>query len=220
MSPGAHQRRPGSITVMNDDNVSERVVVLAQQALDLLRFIKDAPPSPFKTFLPAKRRRVLRREAARLREGKAEPRYKNLHTPEELAALYEQTALRDEILEQGVRQIQWIARDFGRIRKEHPAELQTAMEAFVREAHQSAEQHGPGSEAARRYETLLYLAGLGQQLGQQRHSHRRRQRAPVPRRIDLAPDPSIEKLYAQTAAELLTSPPSSDDVVIAIPPHG
>lgn len=216
MSPGANQKRPGSMTVMNDDNVSERAVALAQQALDLLRFVKDAPASPFKTFLPGKRRRVLRRDAARLREGKAEPRYKNLHTAEELAALYERTALRDEIIEHGVRLIKWIARDFGRIRKEHPAELQTAMEAFVREAHQSAEQHGPGSEAARRYETLLYLAGLGRQ----RHSHRRRQRTPVPRRIDLAPDPSVAARYRLSAAELLTSPPSSDDAVIAIPPHG
>jgi uncharacterized protein YfkK (UPF0435 family) len=201
---------------MNDDNASERAVELMQQALDLLRLAENAPASPVNTFLTAKRRRALRRDAARLRQGKAEPRYKNLHSAEELADLYERTVQRDEMFERSVRDFKRIARDLGRIREEHPSGLQTAMEALVLEAKRSAEGQGPGSEAARRYRNVLRLAWLGYQ----RHSHRRRQRAPVPRRIDLAPDPSVEARYEQTAAELLTSPPSSDDAVIAIPPEG
>ena len=95
MSPGrAPEARPGSTTVMNDDdNTPERAVALVNQALDLLRSGEDAPASPVNSFLPAKRRRALRRDAARLRQGKAEPRYKNLFTAEELAAIYERTVI-------------------------------------------------------------------------------------------------------------------------------
>ena len=174
------------------------------------------PASPVTTFLTAKRRRALRRDAARLRLGKTEPRYKNLHTAEELAVLYERTVQRDEMFEQSVRDFTRIARELDRIREEHPAELQEAMVALVLEAKRSAEEGAPGSEAARRFRNVLRLAWLGHQ----RHSHRRRQRTPVPKRIDMAPDPSVEARLEETAAELLTSPPSPDEAVIAIPPQG
>jgi hypothetical protein len=119
---------------MNDDNTSERAVALVHQYLDLLRRAEDAPASPVNAFLTAKRRRALRRDAARLRQGKTEPRYKNLHTAEQLAALYERTAQRDEMFEQSVRDFKRIARELDRIREEHPAELQEAMVALFREA--------------------------------------------------------------------------------------
>lgn len=201
---------------MNDDNTSERAVALVHQALDLLRRAEDAPASPVNSFLPAKRRRALRRSAARLRQGKAEPRYKNLHTAEQLADVYERTVQRDEMFEQSARDLKRITRELERIREEHPAELQEAMVALVLDVKRSAEEQGPGSEAARRFRYVLYLA----RAGHQRHSHRRRQRTPVPRRIDIAPDPSVQARYEQSAAELLTSPPSSDEAVIAIPPQG
>jgi hypothetical protein len=167
-------------------------------------------------FLTAKKRRALRRDAARLRAGKAEPRYKNLHTAEELAALYERTVQRDEIFEQTVRDFKRIARDFERILEENPPELQKAMKAFVLEAKRSAEEQGPGSEAARRYRHVLGLAWLGYQ----RHSHTRRQREPAPPRFSLGPDPSVEARLEESAAEFLTSPPSPEEAVIAIPPQG
>jgi hypothetical protein len=217
VSPGAHKRRPGSITVMKDDNdnASERAVALVQEALDLLQLAENAPFSPVNTILPAKQRRALRRDAERLRQGKTEPRYKNLHSAEELADVYERTVQRDEIFERCARDFKRIARDLRRIGDEHPSELQKAMVALVLEAKRSAEEEGPASEAARRFRNMLGLASLGHQ----RHAHRRRQRTPVPRRIELG-DPSIEARYEQSAAELLTSPPSSDDAVIAIPPEG
>jgi hypothetical protein len=217
VSPGAYKKRPGSITAMKDDDndASERAVALVQEALDLLRRAENAPASPVNTFLPAKWRRVLRRDAVRLRKGKAEPRYKNLHSAEELADLYERTAQRDEMVEESARDFKRIARELRRIGEEHSSEVEKAMEAFVLEAKQSAEEQGPGSEAARRFRNVLRLLSLGEQ----RHSPRRRQRAPVPRRIDLAPDPSVEARYEQSAAEFLTSPPSSDDAVIAFPLH-
>jgi hypothetical protein len=36
----------------------------------------------------------------------------------------------------------------------------------------------------------------------------------------MAPDPSVEARYEQSTAELLTSPPSPDEAIIAIPPQG
>ena len=60
MSSGAHKKRPGSITVMNDDDASERVIALVQQALDLTRLADKAPASPVKPILPANRRRSVR----------------------------------------------------------------------------------------------------------------------------------------------------------------
>jgi hypothetical protein len=101
----------------------------------------DARPA-YNTFLTAKRRRALRRDAARLRLGKTEPRYTNLHTAEELAALYERTVQRDEIFEQSVRDFKRIARELDRIREEYPAEIQEAMVALVLEAKRSAEEGG------------------------------------------------------------------------------
>jgi hypothetical protein len=217
VSPGAHKKRPGSITTMKDDHndASERAVALVQEGLDLLRLAEHAPVSPVTGFLSAKGRRALRRDAKRLREGKAEPRYKNLHSAEELADLYERTAERDEIFERYVRDFKRIARDLDRLLREHPSEVQTAMVALVAETQRLAEEQGPGSEAAWRFENMLGFASLGYQ----RHAHRRRQNTPVPRRIELG-DPSFEARCKQSAAELLTSPPSADDAVIAIPPEG
>lgn len=201
---------------MNDDNASERAVALVHQALDLLQRAEDAPASPVNTFLTAKRRRALRRAAARLRLGKAEPRYKNLHTAEELAAIYERTVQRDEILEQAAVDFKRITRDLGRLLEEDNPELRKTMETLAIDARRSAEEHGPGSDAARRYRQLQLLAWLGHR----QHSKSRRQRAPAPPRVALAPDPSVEARLQEIAAELLTSPPSSDEAVIAIPPQG
>lgn len=94
---------------MNDENVSERAVALVNLALDWLRRAENAPASPVSAFLPAKRRRTLRRDAARLRQGKVEPRYGNLHTADELADLYERTVQRDEMFERAVADFHRIA---------------------------------------------------------------------------------------------------------------
>jgi hypothetical protein len=201
---------------MNDDNAAERALALVQQAIEVMLRAETAPASPVTAFLTAKRRRALRREAARLRQGKAEPRYKNLHSAEDLAAIYERTTRRDEMFEQSVRDFKRIARDLARILEKSPPELQKTMEAFVLETMRSAEEQGPGSEAARRYWHVLRLAWLGYQ----RHFHKRRQRTPRPPRVQLAPDPSVEARYEEAAAELLTSPPSPEETVIAIPPQG
>ncbi|HEX9983918.1 MAG TPA: hypothetical protein VGF69_11690 [Thermoanaerobaculia bacterium] len=201
---------------MKNDNASERAVTLMRQAVNLLRLVETAPPTPVNTYLPAKLRRALRRDAVRLRQGKAEPRFKNLHTAEQLAAIYERTAQCHEVVEWSVKDIKQIARDLARLREEHPSEVQQAMETFVLEVQQSAEAQGPGSEAAMRYRIVERLASFGHE----QHVQSRRQRTPAPQRIVLTPDSSFVTGYEQAAAEVLTSPPSADEKVIAIPPEG
>jgi len=204
------------MTLMKQDNASQRAVALIHEAVDVLQRAGNAPDSPVNAFLPARLRREFRRTAARLRQNRAQPRYRNLHTSEELADIYERTVQRDEILEQALRDFKRITRDLGRVLEENDPEVGKTIETLIREAKRSAEEHGPGSEAARRYRQLQLLAWLGQQY----HSHKRRQRSPVPRRVPLAPDPSVERRNQMTAAELLASPPSSGEAVIAIPPDG
>ena len=202
------------MTVMKNDNASERAAALVHQAVDVLQRADEAPHSPVNTFLPAKLRRAFRRTAARLRQGKAEPRYRNLHTAEELADIYERTVRRDEILEQALRDFQQITRDLGRVLEENDPEVGKTLDALIMNAKRSAEEHGPGTEAAQRYRQLQLLAWFGRQA----HSRKRRRR--LPPRAPLAPDPSLEARSQGTAAELLASPPSPGEAVIAIPPDG
>jgi hypothetical protein len=217
VSPGAfREARPGSIAIMNEDNPSERAVALVQQALEVLLRAETAPASPVTAFLTAKKRRALRREAARLRQGKAEPRYKNLHTAEDLAALYERTVQRDEMIEQGIRDFKRITRDLDCILEENTPGLRKTMETFALEARRAAEEQGPGSEAARRYRQVQLIAWLANR----QHSQRRRQRAAAPPRVAPAPDSSAQAWWREIAAEILTSPPSPDEPVIPIPPQG
>ena len=217
MSPGALDgARPGSMTVMKNDHASERAAALVHEAVDVLQRADKAPDSPVNTILPAELRRKLRRAARRLRLGKAQPRYRNLHTSEELADIYERTVQRDEILEQALRDFKRITWDLGRVLAGNDPEVGKAIETLITEAKRSAEEHGPGSEAAQRYRQLQLLAWLAQRS----HDHHRRRRLPAPLNVPLASDPSVEGRNHLTAAELLDSPPSSGEAVIAIPPDG
>jgi len=103
---------------MKNDNASGRAMALVHQAVGVLQRVDKAPGSPVNAFVPAKLRCELRRGAARLRMGKAQPRYRNLHTAEELADIYERTVRRDEILEQGLEDLNRITRDLGRVLEE------------------------------------------------------------------------------------------------------
>src|SRR5229473_5227798 len=107
------------MTVMKNDNASERAVALVNEALDVLQRSEHAPDSPVNTFLKAKMRREFRRGAKRLRERKSQPRFRNLHTADELADIYERTVQRDEIIEKGVRDFRRITLDLGRVLEEN-----------------------------------------------------------------------------------------------------
>jgi hypothetical protein len=201
---------------MKNDNPSERAVALVHEAIDVLLRAGQAPDSPVNTFLTATLRREFRRGAVRLRQRKAQPRYTNLHTSDELADVYERTVQRDEVLDRGVEQFKRITRDLGLLLEENGAEVEKAVETLVVEAQRSAAEHGPGSDAAQRYRYLRLLAWFSQQS----HVHRRRQRVPPRWRFPLAEDPSIETRNQMIAAESIDSPPSSGEAVIAIPPEG
>ena len=202
---------------MKKNDASERAAALVHQAVDVLQRAIHAPASPVSAFAPAKVRRELRRSAARLRAGKTRPRYMNLHSPEELADVHERTVRRDEILEQAIEDFQQISFELGRVLEENDPAVRTTIDALVREAKRSAEEDGPGSEAAERYWHLLFLGWLGQQW----HTRRRRQKGrPAPRAVSLAADPHVEARNSVSAAELLAAPPSPDEPVVAIPPEG
>jgi len=201
---------------MKNENASERAAALIHEAVDVLQRAGKAPDSPVNAFVPAKLRRELRRGARRLRMGKAQPRYRNLHTAEELADIYERTVRRDEIFEQTLRDFTRISQDLGRVLEQNDPEVGKAIDTLIGDAKRSAQEHGPGSEAAQRYLQLQFLAWFGRQY----HSHKRRQRVPAPRRLPLAADPSVELRNQMTAAEQLASPPSSGEPITMIPPGG
>jgi hypothetical protein len=182
--------------MMKNDDASARAVALMNQAIDALQRAQRAPDSPVPTYAPAKLRRELRREAARLRQGKTEPRYKNLHTAEGLADIYERTVRRDEMVEQTRKELRRIDFQLRRLLEENGPEAITAIGAMAMETQRLADENGPGSEAAQRYRQLQFLAWRG------RHrSDRRRQRTPAPPRLHLTRDPSVEERYEMSAAD-------------------
>ena len=220
MNPDALERASGFHPVMNNgvmknENASERAVALVQEALDVLRRAERAPDSPVSTFLTAEMRRKLRRAAKRLREQKVQPRYRNLHSAEELAVAYERAVRRDEIHEKARRDLHRISLELRRIRKEQAREVEAAMVTLATEAARLAEEDGPGSEAAQRFRLMQYLAWFGQQA----RDRRRKPRVPSPWSGPLGRDRSMEARYELTAAEVLDAPPP-DEAVIAIPPEG
>ena len=201
---------------MTNEEKAARAVALMNEAVDVMLRARTAPDSPVNKYSPPKLRRELRRDAARLREGKAEPRYKNLHTAEELADIYERTVQRDEMVERTSRDMRRIASELDLLIHENDPGVRAAVGANAMEVQRLADEHGPGSEAEQRYRIMQYWSWLGRQY----LSGQRRGRTPAPPRCRLALDPTVEERYAMSAAELLPSPPSSDEPVIMIPPEG
>ncbi|HKS23669.1 MAG TPA: hypothetical protein VJZ76_12780 [Thermoanaerobaculia bacterium] len=216
MSPGARMSRPGSMTVMKNDNAPARAVELLNQTLDAMERDERAPTSPVSSFQNAKVRRELRRRAARLRKGLIQPRYTNLHTAEELADMYERTARRDEILEEISKDIRRIWAELRPILDENDPEVARAIIEFLLEIERTAEANGAGSEADARYRRSLRMWSYGYQARDQR----RRQRVSAPRPICLATDPYEQVRMKMIACERLPSPPSSGETVISIPAEG
>ncbi|HSY52237.1 MAG TPA: hypothetical protein VLC46_25775 [Thermoanaerobaculia bacterium] len=196
---------------MKNLTAPERALALMHEVLDVMQRAEQAPDSPVNTFQTGKMRRKYRRAARRLRRQESQPRYRNLHSAEELAGIYERTAERDEMIEQGLRDFQRITLALGRVLEENDPEVGKAIATFLDEAERLAEEHGPGTEAAQRYWRLQWF-------GQKAHDHRRRPRVPGPT-PPLSQDPSIEIRHHLTAAEILDSPPPGE-AVIAIPPEG
>src|SRR5258708_3446789 len=140
------------MTIMKNENASLRTAALINEAIAALQRMEEAPTSPMKGFLTAKRRREHRRYAARLRRGQVEPIYKNLHTGEQLADLYEQTARRDEIFEQACGDLVRISRDLTCVvEQEGSAAAIRTFNAMLREAGPAAAFNGPDSKTGQRH---------------------------------------------------------------------
>jgi hypothetical protein len=198
---------------MKKENACQRAVALVQEAVDVLQRAGNAPDSPVTTLTPPKERRELRRLAMRLRQRKAQPRYPNLHSSDQLAGICERTVQRDEVIEQARDEFKRVTLDLGRIVEENGPEVEKAIAAFVVKAQRSAEEHGPGSEAEYRYRCLQFLSGLGDRY----HSQFRRQKSAAP--VALPVDPSIDVRYRLTAAVALDAPPPGETVTL-IPEEG
>ncbi|HEY0159947.1 MAG TPA: hypothetical protein VGF28_21860 [Thermoanaerobaculia bacterium] len=201
---------------MKQESASERVVALVQEAVDVLQRAERAPVSPVNTALPRNLKREYRRNAARLRQGKLQPRYANLHTAEQLADIYERTIRRDEILEGVLRDLRRIALNLRGMMETNGDEVNEAIQALIGETRRSMEKDGPGSEAARRYRLMQFLAWSGRQS----LTRKRRQKGPPPPLIPVIADRHTQSCYERSAAEVLSSPPSPGEAVIAIPPDG
>ena len=200
---------------MKNDYASERAAALINETIAAFQRIEDAPTSPMNGILPADSRRRHRRAAARLRRGQLVPRYRNLHTPEQLADIYEQTARRDEILEQTGLELVRIGREMERVvEQEGPAVIRTFNAMFL-EAERGAMLDGPDSEAGQKYRRMRFMISLGTRL----EFEKRRGTPHAPVLPLLTKDPRIERGYELAAAELLSSPPP-DEAVIAIPADG
>jgi hypothetical protein len=211
VNPGALAGASGFHTVMKEDNASERAAALLHQLLDVIQRAQNAPDSPVNTLVPGKRRRLLRRGAEQLRRGKAQPKYKNLFTAEQLADIYEQTIRRDEIHEQADAEFSRIGREIARVIEEDGPAVRKTFEAVYLETLQSARENGPDSEAAQRLHLLRSLVRIAQQYG----DDRRRQKLSGPRARTYPHEGRLPLI----PAEVLTSPPSGE-AVLAFPPDG
>ncbi|MCU1349950.1 MAG: hypothetical protein JWO56_2980 [Acidobacteria bacterium] len=144
MKNSARKKHAVENGALKNESASERAVALVHQAIDVIRRTERVPVTPLSKFIPVHLRRELRRNARRLRQHKTQPRYPNLHSAEELAGIYERTVLRDEMLEQGKRELDGISRELEAI-PDVPEVRQTVGMLFL-EAEVAAEIHGPGSD--------------------------------------------------------------------------
>ena len=201
------------MTIMKNDYASQRAAVLIDETIAALQRMEDAPTSPLKGFRTTKRRREYRRYAERLRRGQVEPVYKNLHTAEQLAEIYEQTARRDEIFEEACGDLARISRDLKRVvEQEGSAAAIRTFNAMLREAGLAAAFNGPASEAAQRHRRMWFLISVGAR----RESEKRRQLPHQPFLPLLTKDPRTDLRDELAAAVILDSPPTGE-AVIAIP---
>lgn len=182
---------------MTNEKTSGHAAALLNQLLDVLLWADRAPTSPVKKFHQAKERRELRRAAARLRAGQAEPRHTDL-TREELADIYERTARRDEIVERAYIDFKRIDREFGRVLEEKDPEERKKLDAFLDELERAARKDGLESRAGRRFEHLRVLGWFsGQHKGK-----KRRQKGKTPRHLPLVLFPPVDAPFDTSDAEI------------------
>src|SRR5947209_2144712 len=195
---------------MKKENKAERAVALVNAVIDAMRRAENAPDSPVNRFTSVVERRELRRKAKRLRKGQLEPIYPNVNPAPQLADIYEQTALRDEILEAERINFLHAQKELGEILDENDPDVRKALDDQVDQVTREALEGGPGSEAAHRFRCLQILAAGGAKW----HDEKRRQNEPAPMHIAprLTSDPLIQARMEAAAAEILTTAPDGEPV--------
>lgn len=182
--------------------VVNHVMALFTEAYEVAEQIRNAPESPVTSFLAPSLRRLFRRNAMRLRNGKLQPLYLNLYNAEELAIILERAAERDEIIERGLEKMQRILDEIKRVFAYQREELELGMRIVYQHAWQKAQEEGPGSKAAdflRLYDDMLVK---GHEI---RTRDRRQQDDVVPRQPFILPgaDPDRRERDWITAAEIV-----------------
>jgi len=191
------------------------LVALLVEALEVMDLIRNAPESPVTSYLPAKLRRVFRRNAKRLRRGNLQPLYPNLRTDKELADLCERTAARDETIERGLEKLTRIRDEVGRVLEYNAAEVEEGTRIVYQLAWQEAQQDGPDSKAAEFFRLFQEMIQKGGEI----RTRRRRGRDSVPVEPFVPPgaDPQLEERERLSAAQVLAEPPASGEPVYRFP---
>jgi hypothetical protein len=191
------------------------LVALLAEALEVIQLIRNAPESPMTSYLPAKLRRVFRRNARRLRRGTLQPLYLNLRTGPDLADLCDRTAARDETIDVGLEKLTRIGAEVRRVLEYNEAEVEEGTRIVYELARERAEEDGPDSEAA----VFLHLFQEMIVKGGELRARKRRGRDSVPIEPFVPPgaDPELEERERLSAAEVLMEPPPAGEPVFCFP---
>ena|SRR5438270_4088775 len=188
------------------------LVCLLAEALEVIETIRNAPESPVTSYLPAEVRRTFRRNAGRLRRGRLHPRYANRYSAEELAAILESAAKRDEKIEQGFVKLTRIEQEIRRVFAYQRAEIAEGTTIVYRFAQQRAQEDGPESQAADFLRLFQEMIAKGVELS----TEKRRQKdlaPPEPFRLPGADPDRVERDWI-SAAEIVAGAPRPGERVL------
>jgi hypothetical protein len=195
--------------------VVNHVLALLSEAFEVMEQVRNAPESPVTSYLPAKLRRLVRRNAGRLRRGKLHPRYLNLYSAEELAFILERAAERDEVIERGLDKVERILAEVKRVFAYDRAELEEGTRIAYDQAWQTAQEEGPGSKAAGFLSLFDTMIARGHEI---RIRNRRKHKELVPPVHFALPGADPDRLERDfiSAAEIVQAP-RPDERVLRFP---
>jgi Asp-tRNA(Asn)/Glu-tRNA(Gln) amidotransferase C subunit len=196
--------------------VVNHVLVLFREAFDIVDQIRNAPESPVTSYLPAKLRRVFRRNANRLRAGKVSSRYGNIVSAGDLITIFENTAARDETIERGFRKLEAILAEVERIRQYHEAELEEGMRLVYQVAWMRAEEDGPESKAADFFRLFQEMIARGSEI----RTLRRRDKE-LPLQVEPFRPPGadpVRELHESIIAAEVVAAPEPGERMLRFPP--
>jgi len=193
----------------NENNtVYEQAIALLEELLDIMKQIDEAPDRLFPQFLTGKERRLLRRRAERLRKGETRPKNENLFSGPALAKLYEDTAAANDLREKTGPAFERNFNAMGALAHEDGPSVKQAIDDFFAETLRKAEEDGPDSESALRWQRLQRFADFTRSV----RTDSRRDKRPEARGV---PPPQERKaIIPLVPAEILSSAPKGEPVIL------